>query len=130
VVWAQAGKLDTVTTLVLGLYAALLVGIGFLAREVFHRWLGLALFAATLGKLLLHDVWRLARPYQILVFLALGALMLAAAFLYARCGRRILGMLREAPPGGPGVALLLVAAGLDRPAGPGLDPSPYRPREP
>jgi hypothetical protein len=127
VVWAQAGKLDTVTTLVLGLYAALLVGVGFLAREMFHRWLGLALFAATLGKLLLHDVWQLARPYQVLVFLAVGALMLAAAFLYARYGRRILGMLREAPPRGPGVALLIAAAGLGiaLPAR-ALDPSPYR----
>jgi hypothetical protein len=125
-VWAQAGKLDMVTTLVLGLYAALLVGIGFLAREVLHRWLGLTFFAATLAKLLLSDVWRLPRVYQILVFLAVGALMLAAAFLYARYGRRILGMLREAPPRGPGVALLLAAAGLGLAApARALDPSLY-----
>jgi uncharacterized membrane protein len=126
-VWAQAGKLDMVATLILGLCAALLVGVGFLAREVFHRWLGLALFAATLGKLLLHDVWRLARLYQVLVFLAVGALMLAAAFLYARYGRRILGMLKEAPSRGPGAALLLAAAGLGiaLPAR-ALDPAQYR----
>jgi hypothetical protein len=130
---AQAGKLDTVTTLALGAYAALLVAVGFAARELLHRWLGLVLFAATLAKLALSDVWRLSRPLQIVAFTALGALLLAAAFLYARFGRRILGLLREPP--GPGAALVLAAAGLALaapargadPAAPAraLDPAPF-----
>ena len=113
----QAGALDTTTTVVMGLYAVVLVGIGFLAREVLHRWLGLGLFAATLAKLVLSDVWRLGRGQQILVFLAVGALMLGAGFLYARYGRRILGLLS-----------LLVAAGVPAaaPAAAALDPAPFR----
>ncbi|HSN92618.1 MAG TPA: DUF2339 domain-containing protein, partial [Anaeromyxobacteraceae bacterium] len=134
---AQEGGLDTLTTVVLGAWAALLVGLGFAARHAFHRWLGLALFAVSLGKVLLHDVWRLSRLEQVAVFLAVGILMLAAAFLYARFGRRILRILRgDAPPGassgggpgGPGALLVLVAAGSLAAASPclALDPSPYR----
>ncbi|MFL5302141.1 MAG: hypothetical protein ACJ79R_17540, partial [Anaeromyxobacteraceae bacterium] len=53
-------------------------------------------FAATLAKLAFWDVWRLARSYQILVFIAVGALLLAASYLYARRGRATPG--REAAP--------------------------------
>jgi len=90
---AQRGKLDTTVTVVLALYASLLLAAGFAARERFHRWLGIALFAAALGKVVVSDVWRLPRLHQILVLLAVGALLLAAAFLYARFGKRILGLL-------------------------------------
>jgi hypothetical protein len=107
----QGRLLDTVTTVVMGLYAAALVAVGFLAREVLHRWLGLALFAATLLKVLLSDVWRLTSGQRILVFMASGLLMLAAGFLYARHGKRLRSLLAEPPPGG-GAALLLVAAAL------------------
>jgi uncharacterized membrane protein len=106
--WGAAGRLDMWTTLVLGVYAALLVGIGFAARERVHRWLGLGLFAVTLGKLALHDVWRMERPYQIAVFLAIGALLLGASFLYARYGRGLVEILRG---GGTGAALAALAAG-------------------
>jgi hypothetical protein len=132
----QALWLDTVTTLVLGLAAALLVASGFAARQVLQRWLGLALFALTLAKLLLFDVWRLSRLQQIAVFLAIGVLMLAAAFLYARFGDRILRLLSDeadrdtkGPSGAGGPALLaLLAAGSLAAAGPAaaLDPAPFR----
>lgn len=122
---AQQGVRDTATTVVLGLYAALLVGVGFVAREVLHRWLGLGLFALTLGKVLLSDVWRLGSGLRILVFMASGLLMLAAGFLYARYGRRILGLLRDPPPGA-GTALLLLAAGLGALPGAGAAAEPPR----
>jgi hypothetical protein len=133
---AQALWLDTVTTLVLGLAAAVLVAIGFAARQVLQRWLGLALFAITLAKLLLFDVWRLSRLQQIAVFLAIGVLMLAAAFLYARFGNRILRLLSDetdrdtkgpSGAGGPALLALLAAASLAG-AGPAsaLDPAPFR----
>lgn len=132
----QTGRLDTVTTLVLGSCAALLVAIGFVARQALQRWLGLALFAITLGKLLLFDVWRLSRLEQIAVFLAVGVLMLAAAFLYARFGDRILRLLSDPASRGSsnasgasgGSALLaLLAAGALAGAAPAaaLDLSPY-----
>jgi hypothetical protein len=108
----QAGRLGMYTTLVLGAYASALVAVGFAARERLHRWLGLGLFAVTLGKLALWDVWKLARGQQVAVLLAVGALLLAAAFLYARFGERLLGLLR----GGGTLLLLLLpalAAGLE-----------------
>ncbi|MFL5262246.1 MAG: DUF2339 domain-containing protein, partial [Anaeromyxobacteraceae bacterium] len=74
---------------------ALVVG-GFAARSALARRLGLGVFAATLAKLAFWDVWRLARSYQILVFIAVGALLLAASYLYARRGRATPG--REAAP--------------------------------
>lgn len=135
----QEGRLATVTTVVLGAWAALLVGLGFAARSAFHRWLGLALFALALGKVLLLDVWRLSRLEQVAVFLAVGLLMLAAAFLYARFGKRILGILRGADPSrpgpgpgpgpaGPGALLALLAAGGLGAAAPcaAVDAFPYR----
>jgi hypothetical protein len=131
-VHAQGGRLDMATTLVLGAWAALLVGAGFAARSALHRWLGLALFAVTLGKLALWDVWRLSRLYQIGVFTAVGALLLAASYLYARHGSRLLGLLKQGR-GGPGNAvLLLLAAGslLAPGAAFALDVTPYRETRP
>ncbi|MFT3917709.1 MAG: DUF2339 domain-containing protein [Anaeromyxobacteraceae bacterium] len=133
----QTGVADTAATVVMALYAAVLLVVGFVAREVLHRWLGLGLFAITLVKVLLSDVWRLGAGLRILVFMASGVLMLAAGFLYARYGRRILGLLKEPPPGAGTAALLLAALatgagfaaapGLARAAEPGrpLDVTPY-----
>ncbi|MFO0585271.1 MAG: DUF2339 domain-containing protein [Anaeromyxobacter sp.] len=128
----EAGVADTAATVVMALYAAVLLVVGFVAREVLHRWLGLGLFAITLVKVLLSDVWRLGAGLRILVFMASGLLMLAAGFLYARYGKRILGLLKEPPPGAGTAALLLVAGlgaapGLARAAEPGrpLDVAPY-----
>jgi Predicted membrane protein (DUF2339) len=73
---------------------ALVVG-GFAARSALTRRLGLGVFAAALAKLALWDVWRLARGYQVGVFVAVGALLLAASYLYARRGARG-GLAREA----------------------------------
>ncbi len=130
-VFAQRGRLDMATTLVLGVWAALLVGVGFAARSALHRWLGLVLFAGTLGKLAFWDVWKLSRLYQIGVFTAVGALLLAASYLYARHGGRLIDLLKQGGRGGPGKAilLLLVAGSLLAPGAPSaLDVAPYRER--
>ena len=124
----QGGTLSAVASLVLAVCAALLVGGGFLFRDAFHRRLGLGLFVIVLGKLLLADVWRLSRLQQVAVFLGVGALLLAAAFLYARLGKRIAAaLLRDGPPGGgaAALALLLAALGAAAPAH-ALDASPFR----
>jgi hypothetical protein len=122
----QEGALSAVTSLVLASCAALLVGGGFVFRDAFHRWLGLGLFAIVLAKLVLVDVWRLSRLQQVAVFLAIGCLLLAAAFLYARFGPRIAAALRDGPRGGTAL-LLLAAAGLAVPGrGAALDASLFR----
>jgi predicted membrane protein DUF2339/uncharacterized protein DUF3999 len=87
--YAQAHRLDMVATVVLAIYAAILLVIGFLFRNFVHRILGIVLFAVTLGKLVLWDVWELARIYQIIVLVAVGLLLLAGGFLYARFGQRL-----------------------------------------
>jgi hypothetical protein len=91
---AQSNQLGMLTTLVLAVYAtAVLVG-GFAARSVRHRYIGLGGLTITLAKLAGHDVWELSRPYQIVVLTGVGALLLAAGFLYARFGNRLIGILR------------------------------------
>src|SRR6185436_15012957 len=85
-VFDVTNRLSMVTTLVMGVYAALLISIGFGAREPGHRYLGLGLFAVTLAKLIAFDVWQLERVHQILILVGVGALLLGASFLYARFG--------------------------------------------
>jgi hypothetical protein len=87
-------------TLAWALVATLLVVAGFAGRSSLVRSLGLGLFAATLVKLALWDVWTLPRAYQVPVFLAVGALLLAASYLYARRGGKLRELWKEgeAPP--------------------------------
>ena len=99
---SSENALSMVTTLSMTSYAALLIGLGFGLREKLHRYLGLGLFAITLGKLVLWDVWHLPRLYQTLVLVAMGALLLSASFLYARFGKRLVTLLRD------GAALLVL----------------------
>ncbi len=119
----QRGGLSAVTSLVLAVSAALLVGGGFLFRDAFHRWLGLGTFGVVFAKLLLSDVWSLSRLQQVAVFLGVGVLLLGAAFLYARYGKRIARLLRDAPPGGGAALGLLLLVALPARA---LDASPFR----
>ena len=135
------------TTLCWAVYAAALVAIGFGARERVHRYLGLSLFAATLGKLALYDIWNLPRVFQMMVLLAVGALLLGASFLYARFGRRLVALIRDGSVDKAAAILLVTLAAahahafdpakleFQRPvegvAGPGLyhvevDPELYR----
>jgi hypothetical protein len=102
----QTQRLAMLTTLLMGLYATLLVGIGFGVRDRLQRYLGLALLAVTLGKLALYDVWQLPRAYQILVLMGVGALLLGASFLYARFGKRLVAILRDGV--GPAALLCLI----------------------
>jgi hypothetical protein len=104
---AQEERLAMLTTLLLGLYATGLVGIGFGVRNRIQRYLGLSLLALTLGKLALYDVWQLPRAYQILVLMGVGALLLGASFLYARFGKRLVAILRDGV--GPAALLCLFA---------------------
>jgi hypothetical protein len=84
-----ATRLDMSTTLVLGLYALTLLGLGFGLRDRLHRLLGLGLFGVTLLKLGLYDIWSLGTLYRIAVGGGLAALLLTGAFLYGRFAGRI-----------------------------------------
>jgi len=83
------------STLAWAAFATGLVGAGFARRSRLVRSLGLCLFAATMAKLALWDVWTLPRGYRIGVLVGVGALLLAASYLYARHGARLVDLLRH-----------------------------------
>ncbi len=112
----QQGSLAMATTLVLALAAIALLTAGFAARDAFHRYAGLSLFAVTIAKLVAWDVWHVERIYQIALFTGVGALLVGGGFLYARFGRRLVTLLRAGPSGAAGLLALLAATGLARPS--------------
>ena len=66
------------------IYAVILVMVGVRKQGAIHRILGLALVALVVAKLYLVDVWVLGRLFRITAFLALGVLLLALSYLYSR----------------------------------------------
>ncbi|AUX31465.1 MULTISPECIES: DUF2339 domain-containing protein [Sorangium] len=112
----QQGSLAMATTLVLALAAIALLTAGFAARDAFHRYAGLSLFAVTIAKLVAWDVWHVERIYQIALFTGVGALLVGGGFLYARFGRRLVTLLRAGPKSAAGLCALLAATGLARPS--------------
>ncbi len=93
---AQDGRRAVAVTLAVAGYGAAVLCAGFLARSVLHRWIGLGALIVTLVKLGLWDIWMLPRPYRVLVLVSVGALLLGAGFLYARFGKRLVGMFKPA----------------------------------
>ncbi len=115
----QSARLDMITTVVLGAYAAAVVGFGFATQHAVHRLVGIALFALALLKLGLWDIWELETLHKIAVGAAIAALLLGSGFLYARFGDRIKTLLAESKTAGLwlGALLLLPAtAGATEPA--------------
>ncbi len=122
---SQQGKLTMLTTLVFALYAAVLVAIGFGARSRVHRYLGLGLFAITLGKLVIWDIWKLPRIDQMAILLGLGVALLGSSYLYARLGKRLTKLLRDGSIG-PALMVLIIASGVAvGPRARALDLSPF-----
>src|SRR6185503_12835117 len=69
---AQQNLLAMASTVVMAGIASTLLAIGFLAKDAFHRYLGLTMFLATIGKLVGWDVWNLARIYQVVALTVVG----------------------------------------------------------
>jgi hypothetical protein len=66
------------------LYAVGLVAAGFRRAYAPARYLAIALFGLTLVKVMTKDIAELDRVYQMLSVLAVGALLVAASYLYQR----------------------------------------------
>jgi uncharacterized membrane protein len=66
------------------LYAVGLVAAGFRRGYAPARYLAIALFALTILKVLTKDIAELDRVYRMLSVLGLGALLVAASYLYQR----------------------------------------------
>jgi hypothetical protein len=114
----QAARRAAAATLTLGLAGAALLAAGFAAKSLFHRWAGLLVLAVAIAKLGLWDIWSLPTALRVVVLLGLGALLLTVGFLYARFGRRLIGLLKV----GGGLLLVTLAA----PASAEVEASRYR----
>jgi len=88
----QSGVQIIAISVMLTIYAVILVAIGMRTQAAIHRMLGLALVVLVVAKLYLVDVWVLGRLFRITAFLALGVLLLALSYLYSRL-RPMLGRL-------------------------------------
>lgn len=69
------------------IYAAVLLAVGFKLDSAALRWTGLALFALTLGKVVLVDMSELPGFYRVAAFFVLSVIMGAAAWGYQKIER-------------------------------------------
>jgi uncharacterized membrane protein len=80
----QSGVQIVAISVMMTVYALILVLAGVRTQAAIHRSLGLALVVLVVAKLYLVDVWVLGRLFRITAFLALGILLLALSYLYSR----------------------------------------------
>ena len=93
----QSGVQIIAISVMLTIYAVILVVIGVKTQAAIHRMLGLALVVLVVAKLYLVDVWVLGRLFRITAFLALGVLLLALSYLYSRLRPVLDRLLRDDP---------------------------------
>jgi uncharacterized membrane protein len=76
---------STALSILMALYAVLLVAQGVVRRSALNRLLGLSLIGVVALKLYLYDVWRFSGGmYRVAAFAALGLLLLLMSYLYSR----------------------------------------------
>jgi uncharacterized membrane protein len=63
-------------------FAVAVFALGMFLRERFHRWLGLGVLAAAVGRVVLVDVWKQETIWRVVTFLALGVALLVVGFIY------------------------------------------------
>jgi uncharacterized membrane protein len=63
-------------------FAVLVFAAGMFLRERFLRWFGLGVLAASVGRVVLVDVWKQETIYRVLTFMALGVALLVVGFVY------------------------------------------------
>ncbi|HTB84945.1 MAG TPA: DUF2339 domain-containing protein [Candidatus Sulfotelmatobacter sp.] len=63
-------------------FALLIFTAGMILRERFLRWFGLGVLAASIGRVVLVDVWKQETIYRVLTFMALGVALLVVGFIY------------------------------------------------
>lgn len=78
-------------TITWGLYATLLLTLGFIFSKRVMRLAALLVFALAAGKLVILDMSHVREIYRIISGTALGVLMIAASYAYHRIERRVFG---------------------------------------
>ena len=74
----------TIASVALAIYGIGLLAFGVAQRSNLNRLTGLTLIALVVIKLYLYDIWQLSYGFRITAFVLLGALLLAASFVYSR----------------------------------------------
>ena len=70
-------------------FAVIVFALGMVLRERFHRWLGLGVLAAAVGRVVLVDVWKQETIFRVLTFMALGVALLVVGFIYNKYQEKI-----------------------------------------
>lgn len=86
---------DFTLSLVWGLHAGSLIGIGFWRRIKGIRWFALGFMGVVILKVFLHDLSSLSTPYRIVSFIVLGVILLGISWLYQRYKHLILGEMPD-----------------------------------
>ncbi len=63
-------------------FALVVFALGMFLRERFHRWFGLGVLAAAVGRVVFVDVWKQETIFRVLTFMALGVALLVMGFVY------------------------------------------------
>ena len=84
----DAGRLALMSvSVVWGLYAFVMLGLGILRRRAPVRYVALALFGLTVFKVVVLDTSELRDVYRWITYLAVGCLLVAGSYLYYRLER-------------------------------------------
>lgn len=75
---------DMTYSIAWGLYAFLILAIGFKTSSRAARYAGMGLFVVTIVKLFLHDLWRLGGLYRIGSLIGLAVVLMVVSFIYQR----------------------------------------------
>jgi hypothetical protein len=105
VAWIQrnVGKDDQFETstvaisILMAVYAVMLVTLGVALRSAINRIMGLILMALVVLKLYLADVWELSALFKIIAFLGLAVLLLGVSYLYSRFRPAIAKLWKDDP---------------------------------
>lgn len=75
---------DMTYSIAWGLYAFLVLGVGFRTGSRAARYAGMGLLIVTIVKLFLHDLWRLGGLYRIGSLIGLAVVLMVVSFIYQR----------------------------------------------
>jgi uncharacterized membrane protein len=71
-------------SIIWGCYAGVLLTVGVVTRQRWARLAALGLFAVTVAKMFLLDLWTLSTGERVLAFIGVGCLLLACSLMYHR----------------------------------------------
>ncbi len=80
----QGSALAIGVSILMAMYAVMLISIGVAYRSALDRILGLGLIGLVVLKLYLYDVWEASHLFRTIAFVALGVLLLLTSYLYSR----------------------------------------------